>query len=267
MYQLEIDHLTVVHSARRRFRKKRASPFMLNDVSIRVRAGEAFGIVGSSGSGKSTLAHALAGLIPIDRGSIRFQGRPLSQSAGDSVPSKIQLLFQNYSASLDPRMTVQELLAEAQTGRGTAPGARELLLRVGLSDTLLPLRPRHLSGGQRQRLALARALAADPAILIADEPTSALDVLTQAHVLEVLRHAQQTEHRTLVLISHDMNVVASLCPHIAVLSEGRVAAIGDTRELLARRHDPALRALLDGYHPSPVPPPRRQRLPRPPRCV
>ncbi len=238
MRQLEVDHITVAHPERGR--ASRRQPFAVRDVSFTVDAGEIFGIVGPSGSGKTTLAAALTGLLPLRSGTIRVGGTPLHApgTPGPARRSPVQMLFQNYSASLDPRMTVQELLREAASTAPTAPGSRELLTRVAVSESVLPLVPRQLSGGQRQRIALARALAARPSVLVADEPTSALDVITQAQVLRVITRASTEDRCAVVLISHDSDLVAALCSRIALLRNGRVRAIGSPAEVLALEEDP-----------------------------
>ncbi len=232
MPQLDVDHITATHPHRSDESRRRA--FGVRDVTFAVDAGEIFGIVGRSGSGKSTLAAALTGLLPLRSGAIRIDGthvRPI-RDRRLRRRSPVQMLFQNYSGSLDPRMTVRDLLEESSSSEPTAPGARELLARVAVSESVLPLFPHQLSGGQRQRIALARALAANPAVLVADEPTSALDVVTQAQVLRVIARASREEHRAVVLISHDLDVVAALCSRLALLQDGCIHAIGTPDDVL-----------------------------------
>ncbi len=232
MPQLDVDHITVTHP--QRSHGSRRHEFAVRDATFAVDAGEIFGIVGPSGSGKSTLASALTGLLPLRSGAIRIGGtnfRPARKSRSRGR-SPVQMLFQNYSGSLDPRMTVRELLEESSSDELTAPGSRELLARVAVSESVLPLFPHQLSGGQRQRIALARALATNPAVLVADEPTSALDVVTQAQVLRVIARASREEQRAVVLISHDPEVVAALCARLALLRDGYIIAIGSPDEIL-----------------------------------
>ncbi|WP_448071326.1 dipeptide ABC transporter ATP-binding protein [Georgenia yuyongxinii] len=227
-------------------------------VDLAVRAGEVLAVVGASGSGKSATALAVMGLLPDSArvtGSVRLEGaellgRPdveLSRVRG----ARIGMVFQD--AALTPVYPVGEQIVEAlrahrRLGRAAARArAVELLELVGIDDPVARARafPHELSGGMRQRVAIAIAIANDPDVLIADEPTSALDVTVQAQILQVLRTARDETGAALVLISHDLGVVAGLADRVAVLDAGRVAEHGDVAEIFARPASPVTRSLLD----------------------
>ncbi len=200
-------------------------------VSLQLAAGETLGLVGESGCGKSTLARAVAGLLPVASGRIELDGVDLVSLRGAALRRarrRVQLVFQDPARSLDPRQTVAAVLAESLAAAGRPGGAERdaealrLLAEVGLDASLAPCYPHELSGGQRQRVAVARALAVRPRVLIADEPTSALDVPVQARVLNLLRGLQQRHGLGLLLISHDLHLVRSVCHRLAVMYLGRV---------------------------------------------
>ncbi|MCB9944684.1 MAG: ABC transporter ATP-binding protein [Geminicoccaceae bacterium] len=214
----------------------------VDDVSLRLAAGESLGIVGESGSGKSTLARIVAGLDQPTSGRVVRRGR-------------VQMVFQDPYGSLDPRMNVERIVAEAlHLDRETAGRKRERVVEaleaVGLSADDLRKHPHAFSGGQRQRIAIARALVARPDLVIADEPVSALDVSVQAQVLNLMVDLRQRYGMAYLLISHDLSVVAHLTDRVAVLSDGRIVEEGATRTVLsAPRHDVTKR-LLDAVLPT-----------------
>ncbi|MFD3663844.1 dipeptide ABC transporter ATP-binding protein [Streptomyces sp. NPDC058659] len=233
----------------------------LDGVSLTLAAGETLGIVGESGSGKSTLARVLAHAHPADGGRILLDGRDVTRpgrAALHSVRRRVQMVFQDPYASLNPRMTVGEIVAEPLRAFGTvAPGERaarvaELLRLVGLDPAAADRHPRSFSGGQRQRVGIARALAPEPAVLICDEPVSALDVSVQAQIVGLLTDLQRDLGLALVFIAHDLAVVRQVSHRIAVMHEGRIVETGRADELCEHPRDPYTRALLAAA-PEPVP--------------
>ncbi len=200
--------------------------------SFSVPRGGAVGIVGESGSGKTTLARAIAGQLGAAEGEILLDGVPLGGRRSREELRAIQLVPQDPYSSLDPRMTVGQMLGELLRVHrlATGPAARrriaELLTLVRLDPELSRAHPYELSGGQRQRVAIARALAVEPRVLVADEPTSALDVSVQSAVIELLRDLRSELGLALVFVSHDLAVVHELCESVAVMHRGRIVELG-----------------------------------------
>ena len=238
---LRVDGVTKTYGATRWNPFRSAPAFAaLSDVSLTVRRGESFGLVGESGSGKTTLARCILQLEPVTSGKILFDGSDLcrlSRTAMRAMRARIQIVFQDPYASLNPRMTVRDTIAEPMEihrrrlrldARGRTDRAAELLARVGLAARHLYRYPHEFSGGQRQRIGIARALAADPELLILDEPTSALDVSVQAQVLNVLHELQAQLGLTYLFISHDLGVIRYVCDRVAFLHRGRLVEQGDT---------------------------------------
>lgn len=226
---------------------------VLDGVDLSVPAGRTLGILGESGSGKSTLAQALVGLLRPSGGHIDYGGRPLvppgrwSWRRRPAPPA--QIVFQDPQGALNPRLRAWELVAEplAIAGVGKVERRRragDLLEQVGLSSAHLDRFAHEFSGGQRQRLAIARALAADPSILILDEPTSALDVSVQAQVLNLLLRLQASHGLTYVFISHNISVIRHMCDHVAVMCGGRLVEQGAAADLLSAPTHPYTRALI-----------------------
>ncbi|MFI9123716.1 ABC transporter ATP-binding protein [Streptomyces bikiniensis] len=233
----------------------------LDGVSLTLAAGETLGIVGESGSGKSTLARVLAHAHPSDGGRILLDGKDVTRPGRaelHAVRRRVQMVFQDPYASLNPRMTVGEIVAEPLRAFGTvAPAERagrvaELLRLVGLDPAAADRHPRSFSGGQRQRVGIARALAPEPSVLICDEPVSALDVSVQAQIVGLLTDLQRDLGLALVFIAHDLAVVRQVSHRIAVMHEGRIVETGAADELCERPRDPYTRALLAAA-PEPVP--------------
>ncbi|MEU7122339.1 ABC transporter ATP-binding protein [Streptomyces zaomyceticus] len=247
----------------------------LDDVSLTLAAGETLGIVGESGSGKSTLARVLAHAHPADAGRILLDGRDVTRPGRaelHSVRRRVQMVFQDPYASLNPRMTVGEIVAEPlRAFRVGAPEERparvaELLRLVGLDPAAADRHPRSFSGGQRQRIGIARALAPEPAVLICDEPVSALDVSVQAQIVGLLTDLQRDLGLALVFIAHDLAVVRQVSHRIAVMHGGRIVETGGADELCERPRDPYTRALLAAA-PDPVPVEAPPSVPRTPEAV
>ncbi|MCT1396770.1 ABC transporter ATP-binding protein [Microbacterium sp. p3-SID338] len=208
------------------------------DASFTVSAGRTLGIVGESGSGKTTLARMLVGVERPDTGVLRWNGTP-----------RVQLVHQNPLGAFDPRWTVGRSLEEALEAGGVPRGARRtrvaaLLAEVGLDASLAARRPAALSGGQRQRAALARALAADPDVLVLDEPVSALDPSVRERVLRLLARVQEERRLTMVFVSHDLDVVGAVADDVLVMQDGRIVEQGPTAAVFAAPQHPFTRELL-----------------------
>ncbi|WP_158815732.1 ABC transporter ATP-binding protein [Methylocapsa sp. S129] len=222
-------------------------------VSFALRRGETFGIVGESGSGKSTLARLLLRLIEPSGGGVHFRGRDLTSLGREEMRRErrhIQMIFQDPFGSLNPRMTVGELVAEPMhahdIGERGDRGARALKLldEVGLPAAAGARYPHEFSGGQRQRIAIARALASEPALIVADEPVSALDVSVQAQVLNLLLDLKERHGMTLLFISHDLRVVEFICDRIAVMYLGEIVELGDKAAICGEPRHPYTQALF-----------------------
>jgi oligopeptide/dipeptide ABC transporter ATP-binding protein len=222
-------------------------------VDLEVHAGEAVGLVGESGSGKTTLARCILRLVEPTAGSIRVDGVDISHLRGEGLRQmrpRMQVVFQDPVGSLDPRMSVFDLIAEPlrahrSLSRSELRDAVERLIDdVGLARNLRHRRPHELSGGQCQRVAIARAISLQPRLLILDEPTSALDVSVQAQVLELLVRLRAEHDLTYLLISHDLGVVRYLCERVAVMYLGRIVEQGPTRQIFEAAQHPYTRALI-----------------------
>src|SRR5215469_3117650 len=222
----------------------------VDGVDLDVARGEALALVGESGSGKSTFARALAGLRPVDRGEIRFDGRVLPARRSSADQRRIQMVFQDPYSSLNPRLTVGGMLRELIRVHRVVPAAqadsycKELLELVGLGEDAMGAYPRQFSGGQRQRVAIARALVLKPEMLVADEPVSALDVSVQATILNLLQDLRAELGLTLLLISHNLAVVRHLCDRVAVMYLGRIIEVAPTETLFASPLHPYTQGLL-----------------------
>ncbi|MBO0985391.1 ABC transporter ATP-binding protein [Rathayibacter sp. SD072] len=214
----------------------------VDGVGLELRRGETLGLVGESGSGKSTVARLLLALRRPQEGSVEFLGRPWSAARErDRRPlrPRIGAVYQDSLSSFDPRWSVGRLLRDAGAG-----DVGELLGRVGLAPSLASRSPRTLSGGQRQRVSIARALATRPDVLICDEPVSALDVSVQAQILDLLDDLQRRHGLALLIISHDLGVIAHMSDRIAVMREGRVVESGPVAAVLGAPASEYTRRLL-----------------------
>ena len=233
----------------------------VDKVSFQIKRGECLALVGESGSGKSVSALSILKLLPYPNashpsGSIRFKGRELidqsEQQMREIRGSDISIIFQEPMTSLNPLHTIEAQIGEIiQLHNPTSNGqARkrtlELLTQVGIPEpeTRLNSYPHQLSGGQRQRVMIAMALANEPDLLIADEPTTALDVTIQAQILDLLAREQRRRHMAMIIITHDLGVVAGRADEVAVMYAGRVVERAPTRALFKRMHMPYTEALL-----------------------
>ena len=223
----------------------------LQDVSLTLRRGEILGVLGQSGSGKSTLAKAIVGLESASAGSITRHLDP----TGARQATAVQLVFQEPHGAFDPRMTLRtSLQAPLRPRHDLAPEERDeriaaAMAEVELDAALLDKRPTQCSGGQLQRATIARALLLEPQVLICDEATSALDALTQRTILKLLLRLQREHNLSLIVISHDMDVVRYMCDRVAVLLEGRVVEVAETRDFFAAPRHPHSQALVEASIP------------------
>ena len=233
----------------------------LRDAAVAVRAGETVGIVGESGSGKSTFARCLIRLIDPSEGQIHWgsdEVATLPEGRLRPLRHRVQVVFQDPNRSLNPRRTVGQSMVEGAMNFGASRAdaealAAELMTQVRLPVEALQRYPSQFSGGQRQRLAIARALACKPQVLVADEAVSALDVSVQAQILKLLREAQDRLGLGLLFITHDLRVAAQLCDRVIVMHQGRIVEQGPTAELYARPQQDYTRRLFDAA-PAALPP-------------
>jgi oligopeptide/dipeptide ABC transporter ATP-binding protein len=256
---LAVDDLVV------RFRVGRRFLTAVDHVSVSVADGETLGLVGESGSGKSTLGLSIVRAIRPDSGRILFDGAPiqdLTERALRPYRTRMQMIFQDPYASLDPQMRVGSIIAEPlrihrlATGAAVAERVRELLESVGLPGDAARRYPTQFSGGQRQRISIARALAVQPELLIADEPVSALDVSIQAQVMSLLDDVKRDFGLTTIVIAHDLALVYQVTDRIAVMYLGQVVEEGPTGDVVFNPQHPYTASLLSA---TPVPDPELER--------
>ena len=259
---LSIEDLTVHFKVRRGFGKKSGDVVHAADgVSLSIDPGQTLALVGESGSGKTTVARAVLQLTAPTDGRIVFQGLDIGTLKGAdkrAAMSDAQVVFQDPYSSLSPRLTVHDVIAEPLRVHRRLDGAElnerilDLLEMVGLGTQHLWRRPHEFSGGQCQRIAIARALALDPKLVVLDEPTSALDVSVQARILVLLKELQQRLGLTYLFIAHDLAVVESISDTVAVMYLGHIMESGPTEAVLHESRHPYTRALLASV-PSPDP--------------
>jgi len=225
----------------------------LDDVTFSISPGEMFGLVGESGSGKSTTGRCILRLIEPTSGEVLFRGANVlafSRSEMRAARRHMQIVFQDPYSSLNPRMRVGDIVEEPLVIHrlGTAAERRsrveELFELVGLERSHLARYPHEFSGGQRQRIGIARAIALNPALVIADEAVSALDVSIQAQVVKLLIDLQERLSLTYLFIAHDLRLVKDICSRVAVMYLGKIVEMGETRAIFASPSHPYTRALL-----------------------
>jgi oligopeptide/dipeptide ABC transporter ATP-binding protein len=232
---------------------------ILSGVDLRIWPGEIVGLVGETGSGKTTLARTVAGLIDPVRGQVVFDGIPISALRRGARRAQrrtghLQLVFQDPLRSLDPDLTVADIVGEGLKIRGE-PAAEirrrviAALAQVGLDESVLPRTPGQISGGQRQRVSIARALAAEPRLLICDEPVSALDASSRNYVLRLLHELRTSLGLPIVIISHDLSSLAGIADRVVVLYRGRIVEDGPVGQVFAAPQHPYT-ALLMASAPS-----------------
>ena len=233
----------------------------VDDVSFEIAEGETLGLVGESGSGKSTTGYCVIQLLKPTSGSIVFEGKELTTLKREELRQmrrEMQIVFQDPYASLDPRMTVGDIVAEPLVvhGIGTKKDrrsrVRELLDVVGFDPSFTNRYPHEFSGGQRQRIGIARALALSPKLIVCDEPVSALDVSIQAQILNLLKDLQRDFGLTYLFIAHDLAVVRSMSDRIAVMNRGKLVEVGPAEEVYTNPKDEYTQALLSAV-PDPGP--------------
>jgi len=270
---LVIEHVVKTFQARRRtitdliLRRRVPLIYAVNDVSLRLDKGRVLTLLGETGSGKTTLGRLIVGLEKPDSGKILIDGEEVSYVGSreyikSKLRGKLQIVFQDPASSLDPYMTVKDIVAEPLTKLGISKrdvigAVRNALELVGLDSSFLNRRPTELSGGQRQRVAIARAIITNPELIVLDEPTSALDASIQAQILNLLIKLQRDLGLTYVFITHDARVAKFVSDHIAVMYLGRVVEYGPAHEILNKPLHPYTQALL-----STIPEVGRRGLPK-----
>ena len=228
------------------YKTGRATARALNGINLTIGKGEALGLVGETGAGKTTIALSTLKLLPQDvgkvtKGSIRFNGQSILDMHEKELEgmrgNKISMIFQNPLSSLNPLFTVGEQISmvlrkhNSMSKKEAAKKAQELLEMVGIAKYRLEDFPHQFSGGMRQRAGIAAALACNPELLIADEPTTALDVTIQAQILELMKELQRQRSSSLLMITHNLGIIAELCQKVAVIYAGTIIEYGTVEEV------------------------------------
>lgn len=255
-YIYEVEDLKTYFPVKNKnlFQRDKVFVKAVDGVSLKVVRGETLGIVGESGCGKSTLGRTLLRLLEPTEGKLVFEGQAITNfSRKEMCPLRkdMQIMFQDPYASLDPRMTVGNIIAEPMDRMHTYSTKKERLERIvelmevcGINKAFINRYPHEFSGGQRQRIGIARALSANPKLVVCDEPVSALDVSIQSQIINLLMELRQKFDLTLLFISHDLGVVEYISDRVAVMYLGRIVEMAETTELFANPQHPYTKALL-----------------------
>jgi ABC-type oligopeptide transport system ATPase subunit len=236
-YLIEIHNLKKIYAGRG---VKRAAVHAVDDVSLQIRRGETFGIIGESGSGKSTLGRLILRLIEPTAGEIIFKGMAITDMKENEMRAfrqHMQIVFQNSGSEYNPRKSVGEQIAFPMRQFGLYPAKEipervvHLMERVGMKADQVNRYPHEFSGGQRQRIGIARALATNPEFVVLDEPTSALDVSIQAQIINLLLDIQKELGITLLMITHNLGIAKYFCDSVGVMSQGKLVETGSSNEV------------------------------------
>ena len=235
------------------FKKGKRQIKAVDDVSFSIQEGEIVGLVGESGSGKTTLARVLLNLTGMSGGNVRVNGIDLSHAGRkelNQLHREVAVVFQDPASNLNPRQTVESsimrpLIIHGVPKREARMKARSVMEMVKMDERYLESYPHQLSGGQLQRIAIARALALEPKIMILDEPTSALDISVQAQILNLLLDLQEQLHLTYLVITHDLNVINYISDKIAVMYLGKLVEFGPVQEIMEHPRHPYTKGLMD----------------------
>ena len=266
---LEVRNLKKYYSVKSGFlNKDRRSVKAVDGINLSVKQGEILGIVGESGCGKSTRGRSILRLIEPTSGEVIFEGTNICGLKKEEMRLKrreMQIVFQDPGASLNPRLTVGEIIGEPLEvfhiceGKEKEERIYKLMDLVGINRAYINRFPHEFSGGQRQRLGIARALAVNPKLIICDEPVSALDVSIRAQVLNLIKELKDKLNLTYIFISHDLSVVHHICDRVAVMYLGRVVEIADKKQIYENPVHPYTKALLSAI-PMPDPEVKRERI-------
>ncbi|MCC7320896.1 MAG: ABC transporter ATP-binding protein [Rubellimicrobium sp.] len=242
---LEVRNVTKGFTLRGAFGANAGRVTAVDGVSFAIAPGAVHGLAGESGSGKSTIARMIMGLTQPDAGDILIDGQSILGAQGRAHRGRVQMVFQNPGASLNPRRTVGQSVRVALDAHGKPPArVGELLSMVQLPRHFADRYPHELSGGQKQRVAIARALAVEPRLLVLDEPTSALDVSVQARVIELLETLGRDLGLTYLFISHDLSLMRNFTAEVGILYRGRIVETGPTAQVFTRPQHDYTRLLL-----------------------
>lgn len=269
---LEVNHLSMHFvNKKKRLGGKTKVVKAVDDVSFFIHKGETFGLVGESGCGKTTTGRAIMRLYEYKNGEVLFDGQSISCKMNHElrkfISRNVAMIFQDPIASLNPRMTVEEIIGEGLKVRGMKSREErrekvlDMLVKVGLSPEHATRYPHEFSGGQRQRIGIARALIIEPKLVIADEPVSALDVSIQAQVINLLNELKEQMGLTILFIAHNLSVVKYFSDRIGVMYFGKLVELADSSELFAHPLHPYTKALFSAIpRPDPLSEKKRVKL-------